>query len=96
MNLENIKELRIEFQRQGFVHLDAIQIVPFLHEERKLSSRGSVCKSLPVALDENQLWWGVGGNPAVQWVERGDGSSLSLNYNRDGLDKEWNGFGGFE
>ena len=30
---------------------------------------------------------------AVQWVHRGDGSSLSLNYNRDGLDKEWNGFG---
>ena len=93
VNLENIKELRIEFQRQGFVHLDAIQIVPFHHEERKLTSRGSVCRSLPVALDENQLWWGVGGNPAVQWVDRGDGSSLSLNYNRDGLDREWNGFG---
>ena len=51
VNLKNIKELRIEFQREGFVHLDAIQLVPFRHEAEVLASRGSVCQGFPIPLD---------------------------------------------
>lgn len=92
VNLANIKELRIEFQREGFVHLDAIQIVPFQHEVKRLSPRGSVCQDLPIQLDSNKLWWGLESN-TVQWMQPSDGTSLALNYNRNGIDKAWNAFG---
>ena len=60
LNLENIKELRIEFQRKGCVHLDGLRIVPFDHQEEKLSSRSrDVCESLPMDLDQSKLWWGI-------------------------------------
>ena len=93
VNLENIKELRIEFQRQGFVHLDAIQIVPFLHEERKLRHEGLFAEACPLPwmkINFGGEWEAIRQFSGLTW----DGSSLSLNYNemdwtRNGMDLVW-------
>ena len=94
VNLENIKELRIEFQREGHVHLDDLKIVPFEHETKKLPSRSSeVCQGLPMTLDETKLWWGIGKRNTIQWSGSQDRGALTLNYDNARDDKDWNSFG---
>jgi len=97
LNLENIKELRIEFQREGCVHLDGLRIVPFDHQEEKLSSRSrDVCESLPMDLDQSKLWWGIQEealSSAVSWSDSHWPPFLVLNHDPDGKNKEWNAFG---
>lgn len=64
VNMANIKELRIEFQGKGDVHVDDIRIVPHEHHYG-LSPDASTyrVKSLPLAIGRGQeFWWGI--NPA--------------------------------
>lgn len=94
VNLKNIKELRIEFQREGFVHLDAIQLVPFRHEAEVLASRGSVCQGFPIPLDSTKLSWGLNGESGTaKWVDDGLGSALELDYDGTNDFKGWDAFG---
>ena len=70
LNLENVKELRIEFQREGHVHLDAIQIVPFHHEGTLLEARGKdIYQELPLVMNARNQWWGLNGSRTMGWAE---------------------------
>ena len=97
VNLENIKELRIEFQREGCVHLDGLRIVPFDHEGEKLSSRSEdVCGALPLDLDRSKLWWGIqeeAPSSSVFWSESPGNSFLVLKHVKSGINGGWNAFG---
>ena len=97
VNLENIKELRIEFQREGCVHLDGLRIVPFDHQVEKLASRSQdACGSLPLDLDRSKLWWGIQedvSSSSVFWSESHGHPFLVLNHDKGGKNKEWNAFG---
>jgi hypothetical protein len=97
VNLENIKELRIEFQREGCVHLDGLRIVPFDHEGEKLSSRSEdVCGALPLDLDRSKLWWGIqeeAPSSSVFWSESPGNSFLVLKHDKSGINVGWNAFG---
>ena len=55
VNLENIKELRIEFQREGCVHLDGIRIVPFEHQGEKFSQKPGRMWGSPAGLGSFQI-----------------------------------------
>ena len=96
VNLENIKELRIEFQREGCVHLDGIRIVPFEHQGEKLSPRSQdVCGALPLDLGRSKLWWGIQENaPSSSIFGRNRrGVLLGVEARQGGANKEWNAFG---
>ena len=97
VNLENIKELRIEFQREGCVHLDGIRIVPFEHQGEKLSPRSQdVCAALPMDLGRSKLWWGIQENApssSIFWSESQGNPCLVLKHDKGGANKEWNAFG---
>lgn len=92
LNLENVKELRIEFQREGHVHLDAIQIVPFHHEGKFLEHRGEdVCEELPLVMNARNLWWGLNGSETMGWAEGEE--FLALHYDKTGPQRDWNSCG---
>ena len=97
VNLENIKELRIEFQREGCVHLDGIRIVPFEHQGEKLSPRSQdVCGALPLDLGRSKLWWGIQENApfsSIFWSDSQGSPCLVLKHDKGGANKEWNAFG---
>ena len=61
VNMSNIKELRLEFQRKGDIHIDNIIIVP--HEYTYNKTRDTFTKvfhSHPIQLGEGkEYWWGI-------------------------------------
>ena len=61
VNMGNIKELRIEFQRKGDVHIDNIVIVPHKHNYKKTKEIFTkVFDSHPIQLGSGkQYWWGI-------------------------------------
>ena len=87
-----MKELRIEFQREGHVHLDAIQIVPFYHEGKLLESRSEdVCEELPLVMNAKNQWWGLNGSETMGWAEGKE--FLALHYDKTGPQRDWNSCG---
>ena len=61
VNMGNIKELRIEFQRKGDVHIDNIVIVPHEHNYKKTKEiYTKVFDSHPIQLGSGkEYWWGI-------------------------------------
>lgn len=61
VNLANIKELRIEFQQKGDVHVDDIRIVPHEHNYgREASTSTHRVTKLPFAMGvDRESWWGI-------------------------------------
>ena len=61
VNMGNIKELRIEFQRKGDVHIDNIVIVPHEHNYKKTKEIFTkVFDSHPIQLGSGkEYWWGI-------------------------------------
>ena len=61
VNMGNIKELRIEFQRKGDVHIDNIVIVPHEYRYKNTSDKFTkVFDSHPVQLGVGkEYWWGI-------------------------------------
>ena len=61
VNMGNIKELRIEFQRKGDVHIDNIVIVPHEHDYKKTKETFTkVFESHPIQLGSGKkYWWGI-------------------------------------
>ena len=61
VNMGNIKELRLEFQRKGDVHIDNIIIVPHEHKYKKAKEIFSkVFDSHPIQLGSGkEYWWGI-------------------------------------
>ena len=61
VNMSNIKELRIEFQRKGDIHIDNIVIVPHEHNYKKTKETFTkVFDSHPIQLGSGkEYWWGI-------------------------------------
>jgi len=61
VNMGNIKELRIEFQRKGDIHIDNIVIVPHEHNYKKTKEKfAKVFDSHPIQLGSGkEYWWGI-------------------------------------
>ena len=61
VNLANIKELRLEFQREGDIHIDRIRIVPHDHNFKKTNTRYTkIFKEHPIQIGQGrEYWWGV-------------------------------------
>ena len=61
VNLANIKELRLEFQREGDIHIDRIRIVPHDHNFKKTNTRFTkIFKEHPIKIGQGrEYWWGV-------------------------------------
>lgn len=61
VNMGNIKELKLEFQRKGAIHLDDIKIVPHHHNYDK--SNKNYIKTFtkqPISIGiGKQYWWGI-------------------------------------
>lgn len=61
VNMGNIKELRIEFQRKGDIHIDNIVVVPHEHNYKKTKETFTkVFDSHPIQLGSGkEYWWGI-------------------------------------
>ena len=61
VNMRNIKELRLEFQRNGHLHIDNIVIVPHEHNYKNISDNFTkVFNSHPIQLGAGkEYWWGI-------------------------------------
>ena len=61
VNMSNIKELRLEFQRNGHLHIDNIVIVPHDYRYKNTSDKFTkVFDSHPVQLGVGkEYWWGI-------------------------------------
>tara|TARA_B100001093_G_scaffold281613_1_gene269045 strand:- start:1933 stop:3177 length:1245 start_codon:yes stop_codon:yes gene_type:complete len=64
VNISNIKELRIQLQRKGNVHIDDIKVVPHHHPFKiQKSNFTKTFENFPIALgDIKKYWWGVNEN----------------------------------
>ena len=96
VNMSNIKELRIELQRSGNVHIDDIKIVSHVHNY-KVSKKdfSKTYNSFPFSIgNEKKYWWGI--NPTFSnnfsFVTNSP-LSLSINYDKESNDNKWNNFG---
>tara|TARA_B100002052_G_scaffold173100_1_gene157537 strand:+ start:10203 stop:11384 length:1182 start_codon:yes stop_codon:yes gene_type:complete len=61
VNMSNIKEMRLEFQRKGDLHIDNIVIVPHEHNYKKTNDTFiKVFKSHPISVGiGKEHWWGI-------------------------------------
>ena len=61
VNMSNIKELRLEFQRKGDLHIDNIIIVPHMHNYKKSKDTFTkVFETKPIQLGVGkEYWWGI-------------------------------------
>ena len=61
VNMSNIKELRLEFQREGDLHVDNIIIVPHEHNYKKTKNTFvKVLETYPIRLGAGkEYWWGI-------------------------------------
>ena len=61
VNMSNIKELRLEFQRKGDLHIDNIIIVPHEHNYKKTKNTFvKVLETYPIPIGAGkEYWWGI-------------------------------------
>ena len=96
VNMGNIKELRLEFQRKGDLHIDNIVIVPHEHKYKKTKdSFSKVFDSHPIQLGVGkEYWWGINTkySSSLQFGDSFKNESVVVDLN---LSKEvqWNTFG---
>ena len=96
VNMSNIKELRIELQRSGNVHIDDIKIVSHVHNYKVSKTDFSkTYNSFPFSIgNEKKYWWGI--NPTFSnnfsFITNSP-LSLSINYDKESHDNKWNNFG---
>ncbi len=61
VNISNIKELRIELQKSGNIHIDNMKIVPHVHDynfQQSLFSK--TFNTFPISIgNEKKYWWGI-------------------------------------
>ena len=61
VNISNIKELRIELQKSGNIHIDNMKIVPHVHDYNYQQSLFSkTFNTFPISIgNEKKYWWGI-------------------------------------
>jgi hypothetical protein len=64
VNISNIKELRIQLQRKGNVHIDDMRVVSHQHQNKSAKSNFTkTFNNYPIALGEvKKYWWGINEN----------------------------------
>ena len=99
VNMSNIKELRIEFQQSGSVHIDDMKIVRHEHNYIKTDTNfKSSYNSFPIKIGiGSEYWWGVNSKYSTNFKfapSSSSGQSESLIANVDlSIKNSWNNFG---
>ncbi len=96
VNMSNIKELRLEFQRKGNLHIDNIIIVPHKHSYQKNEETFTkVFDSHPIQLGVGQqYWWGINKkySSCLQFGNYFKNESVVVDLD-ESKEKQWNTFG---
>lgn len=104
VNMGNIKELRIELQRSGNIHIDDIKLVPHNHNYKiEDSDFTKIFNAHPIVIgNEKKYWWGViesicgnfkfNPNPSINNIQN-ISHSIYVDYNKENIDSKWNNFG---
>ena len=96
VNMSNIKELRLEFQRKGDLHIDNIIIVPNEHNYKKFKdSSTKVFNSHPIQLGVGkEYWWGINTkySKSLQFGSSFDNESVIVDLEKSN-EATWNTFG---
>ena len=96
VNMGNIKELRLEFQAKGNLHIDNIIIVPHEHNYKKTSDTfKKVFDSHPIQLGVGkEYWWGINTkySSSLQFGNFFKNESVVVKFD-DSIEDEWNTFG---
>jgi len=96
VNMSNIKELRLEFQRKGDLHIDNIIIVP--HEHNYKNTRDTfqkVFNSQPIQLGVGtEYWWGINTkySSSLQFGSSFENESVVVDLD-ESKEVPWNTFG---
>ena len=96
VNMGNIKELRLEFQRKGDLHIDNIVIVP--HEHNYMKTKDTFTKvfnSQPIKLGAGkEYWWGINTkySSSLQFGSSFDNESVVVDLDKS-KEVPWNIFG---
>ena len=96
VNMSNIKELRLEFQRKGDLHIDNIVIVP--HEHNYMKTKDTFTKvfnSQPMKLGAGkEYWWGINTkySSSLQFGSSFDNESVVVDLDKS-KEVPWNIFG---
>ena len=96
VNMSNIKELRLEFQRNGHLHIDNIVIVPHEYRYKNTSDKFTkVFDSHPVQLGVGkEYWWGINTKYSSKLKFGGFFKNESVVVDSDmSKDDSWNTFG---
>ena len=99
VNMSNIKELRLEFQQSGSVHIDDMKIVSHEHNYIKTDTNFITSyNSFPIQIGiGSQYWWGVNSKYSTNFKfapSSSVGQSESLIANVDlSIKNSWNNFG---
>ena len=96
VNMSNIKELRLEFQRNGHLHIDNIVIVPHKYRYKNTSDKFTkVFDSHPVQLGVGkEYWWGINTKYSSKLKFGGFFKNESVVVDSDmSKDDSWNTFG---
>jgi len=92
----NIKELRLEFQRKGDLHIDNIVIVPHEHNYKKTKNTFTkVFNSQPIKLGAGkEYWWGINTkySSSLQFGSSFDNESVVVDLDKS-KEVPWNMFG---
>ncbi len=96
VNMSNIKELRLEFQRKGDLHIDNIVIVPHEHNyEKTKDTFTKVFNSHPIQLGVGkEYWWGINTkySSSLQFGSYFDNESVVVDLDKS-KEVPWNIFG---
>jgi len=96
VNMSNIKELRLEFQRKGDLHIDNIVIVPHEHNYKKTKDTFTkVFNSQPIQLGVGkEYWWGINTkySSSLQFGSYFDNESVVVDLD-ESKEVPWNIFG---
>ena len=96
VNMSNIKELRLEFQRKGHLHIDNIIIVPHNYNYKNTTNKFTkVFDSHPVQLGVGkEYWWGINTkySSSLQFGSYFDNESVVVDLDKS-KEVPWNIFG---
>ena len=94
--MSNIKELRLEFQRKGDLHIDNIRIVEHIHDFQKTKETSvKVFDTWPIKLGiGKEHWWGINTKYSsnLQFGESFKNESVLVDIKKSTKD-DWNTFG---
>ncbi len=97
VNMSKVKELRLEFQRTGDIHIDNIVIVQHNHDFHKTNDTSvKAYYSWPVQLGiGKEHWWGINTkySSCFQFGESFTNESVLVDFKKSSIDPQWDMFG---